>query len=111
MGPLRRVGKAPAKRKEHYGIEGPSRAMRTLTEGQAGQIHAQQEVETTLPARGVAWVSAETDGSMLPLVETAAPATGEPGGERRKTRPVRWQAARLSVAHAQGAGTPTFAAT
>lgn len=104
-------GQVPAKLKEHYGIEVPISAIRTITEGQAGQIHAQQELETTLPVRGVAWVIAETDGSMIPLVETAAPATGEPGGDRRKTRQVRWKEARLSLAHAQGAVTPTFAAT
>ncbi len=62
-------------------------------------------------ARGVEWGIAETDGSMIPLVETAAPAQGEPGGDRRKTRQGRWKEARLSLAHAQGVGTPTFAAT
>ena len=104
-------GQVPAKLKEHYGIEVPGSAIRTITEGHAGQIHAQLELQTTLPACGVEWVIAETDGSMIPLVETAAPATVEPGGDRRKTRQVRWKEARLSLAHAQGAGPPTFAAT
>jgi len=104
-------GQVPAKLKEHYGIEVPGSAIRTITEGHAGQIHAQLELQTTLPACGVEWVIAETDGSMIPLVETAAPATVEPGGDRRKTRQVRWKEARLSLAHAQGAVTPTFAAT
>ena len=85
--------------------------MRTITEGQAGQLHARLALQTTRPARGVEWGSAETDGSMIPLVETAPPATGEPGRERRQTRQVRWKEARLSLAHAQGAVTPTFAAT
>ncbi len=105
------VGQVPAKLKEHYGIAVPVSAIRTITEGQAGQIHAQLELQTTLPARGVKWVIAETDGSMIPLVETAAPATVEPGGDRRKTRQVRWKEVRLSLAHAQGTVTPTFAAT
>ncbi len=46
-------GQVPAKLKEHYGIEVPSSATRTITEGQAGQIHAQRELQTTLPAGGV----------------------------------------------------------
>jgi len=104
-------GQVPVKLREHYGIEVPVSAVRTITEGHAGQIHAQQQLQATLPARGVAWVIAETDGSMIPLVDTAAPENGAPGGDRRKTRQVRWKEARLSLAHAQGSITPTFAAT
>jgi hypothetical protein len=104
-------GQVPAKLKEHYGSEVPVSAIRTITEGHASQMHAQEKLQTTLPVRGVAWVIAETDGSMIPLVDTAAPATGEAGGDRRKTRQVRWKEARLSLAHAQGSITPTFAAT
>jgi hypothetical protein len=89
----------------------PVRAIRTLTEGQASQRHAQEKVQTTLPVRGVAWGSAETDGSLIPRVDTAAPAPGEAGGDRRQTRPVRWKEARLRLAPAQGSIPPTVAAT
>ena len=104
-------GQVPAKLKEHYGIEVPVSAVRTITEAQARHIHAQEHFQTSLPAQGVAWVIAETDGSMIPMVDTVPPQTGAAGGDRRKTRQVRWQEARLSLAHAQGSGTPRFAAT
>jgi hypothetical protein len=104
-------GQVPAKLQEHYGIEVPVSAVRTITEAQARHIHAQQHFQTPLPAQGVAWVIAETEGSMIPIVDTAASETGAPGGDRRKTRQVRWQEARLSLAHAQGSVTPRLAAT
>jgi Uncharacterised protein family (UPF0236) len=104
-------GQVPAKLKEHYGIEVPVSAVRHMTEAQARAIHAQEQFQTSLPAQGVAWVIAETDGSMIPIVDTAAPETGAAEGDRRKTRQVRWQEARLSLAHAQGSVTPRFAAT
>jgi len=104
-------GQVPAKLKEHYGIEVPVSAVRSITEAQARHIHAQEQGQgqTTQLARGVAWVIAETDGSMIPLVDTAAPEAE--GSDRRKTRQVRWKEARLSLAHAQGSVTPIFAAT
>jgi len=104
-------GQVPAKLKEHYGIEVPVSAVRTITEAQARHIHAQEHVQTTPPAQGVEWVIAETDGSMIPIVDTAPLERGAAGGDRRKTRQVRWQEARLSLAHAQGSVTPRFAAT
>ena len=69
-------GQVPAKLKEHYGIEVPVSAVRTITEAQASRIHAQEQRQTTLPAQGVAWIIAETDGSMIPIVDTAPPQTG-----------------------------------
>lgn len=104
-------GQVPAKLKEHYGIEVPVSAVRTITEAQARAIHAQDPGPPPLPARDVAWVIVETDGSMIPIVDTAPAETSGPGEDRRKTRQVRWQEARLSLAHAQGSVTPRFAAT
>jgi len=104
-------GQVPAKLKEHYGMEVPISAVRTITEAQASHIHAQEHFQTPLPAQGVPWIIAETDGSMIPIVATAPPQPGGTGGDRRKTRQVRWQEARLSLAHAHGSVTPRFAAT
>jgi hypothetical protein len=104
-------GQVPAKLQEHYGIEVPVSAVRTITEEQAHYIHAQEKFHTPQPTQGVAWVIAETDGSMIPIVDTAIPGTTAPGRDRRKTRQVRWQEARLSLAHAHGSVTPRFAAT
>lgn len=104
-------GHVPAKLQEHYGIEVPVSAVRTITEEQARHIHAQEQFQTPQPAQGVAWIIAETDGSMIPIVDTAPPETGTAGGDRRKTRHVRWQEARLSLAHAHGSVTLRFATT
>ena len=101
----------PAKLKEHYGIEVPISAIRAITEGHAAAIHEQEQLQTARPARGVACVIAEIDGSMIPLVDTADPTAVDPAVDRRKTRQVRWKEARLSLAHAQGTVTPVFAAT
>jgi len=104
-------GQVPAKLQEHYGIEVPVSAVRTITEAQARHIHAQAPGPLPFPAQEVAWVIVETDGSMIPIVDTARPETRVPGEDRRKTRQVRWQEARLSLAHAHGSVTPRFAAT
>jgi hypothetical protein len=104
-------GQVPAKLQEHYGIEVPVSAVRSITEAQAYHIQAQAPGPPPRPVAEVAWVIAETDGSMIPIVDTAAPETSEAGGDRRKTRQVRWQEARLSLAHAHGSVTPRFAAT
>ena len=102
---------ATAKLKEHYGIEVPVSAIRSITETHASHIHAQKQCQSLVPPQGVAWVIAETDGTMIPLVDTATATAGEARRDRRKTRTVRWKEARLSLAPAHGAVTPTFAAT
>lgn len=88
----------------------PVSAVRAITEAQASRIHAQEHCQTAPPAEGGAWVIAETAGSMIPIVDTAPPETGAAGGDRRKTRQVRGQEARLSLAQAPGSVTPWFAA-
>src|SRR5947199_9529831 len=60
---------------------------------------------------GVPVLIAESDGSMLPVVETAEPGAGEAPQDRRKTRQVRWKEARLARAHQPGSVTPIFGAT
>ena len=89
----------------------PVSAVRTITEAHARAIQAQAPSPPPLPVQEVAWVIAEIDGSMIPIVDTAEPEPGGAGGDRRKTRQVRWQEARGSLAHAQGSVTPRFAAT
>jgi hypothetical protein len=100
----------PAQLKEPYGSEVPVSAMRAITEGHAAALHAQEHLPTARPARGVAWGIAAIDGSRIPLVDTADPTAVDPAVERRKTRPGRWQEARLRLAQAQGTVTPVFAA-
>lgn len=104
-------GQVPAKLKEHYGIAVPGSAVRTITEARAHAISVQAPAPPPRPAHDVAWIIAETDGSMIPIVDTVSPEASMPGQDRRKTRQVRWQEARVSLAHAQGSVTPRFAAT
>jgi hypothetical protein len=100
-------GQVPARLREHYGIEVPISAVQAITEGHAHELYEQEQITSVVPARaGVATVIAELDGSMVPIVDVEAAAA-----DQRKTRTVRWQEARLSLAHAQGSLQPVFAAT
>jgi len=103
---------AAAKLKEHYGIEVPVSAVRAITEEHGAAMLAQEKDQSDWPDRvGVPMLIVEMDGSMLPVVETAPPGTGDALGDRRKTRQVVWKEARLALAHEPGSVTPIFGAT
>ena len=106
---------AAAKLKEHYGIEVPVSAVRKVTEAHGAAMLAGQKQKSDWPEgwerAGVPVLIAEMDGSMLPVVETAAPGTAEAGVDRRKTRKVSWQEARLALVHEPGSVTPMFGGT
>lgn len=104
---------AAAKLKEHYGIELPASAIRAITEKHGEAILAtQRRQQSELPEQpGVAVLIAEMDGSMVPVVETAEPAAGEAPIDRRKTRKLKWNEARLGLVHQPGSVTPIFCAT
>lgn len=100
-------GQVPARLWEHYGIQVPVSAVQAITEGHAARLQEQAPLVTVAAAQaGVPTVVAEVDGSLVPIVTTAMVAA-----DRRKTRSVGWQEARLSLAHAQGSVRPVFAAT
>lgn len=100
-------GQVPARLREHYGIEVPISAVQAITERHAARLQEQETLVTVASAQaGAPIVVAEVDGSMVPIVTTAVLAA-----DRRKTRTVGWQEARLSLAHAQGSVSPVFAAT
>lgn len=99
------------KMKEHYGIEIPSNAARQITEKHAAAMEPfLMEQPVTVPE--VAVVIAQSDGSMLPIVETGDPSSvaGKRQDKRKKKR-LFWKEARLSLAHAQGSSSPYFAGT
>ena len=74
------------------------------------KMERQQQGE--LPDRpGVSVLIVETDGSMVPVVETAVPTEGEPSVDRRKSRKLDWKEGRLSLVHQPGSVTPVFSAT
>jgi hypothetical protein len=99
---------AAARVREHYGLEISSSALRRYTEAHAAAMQvaqAEERAATHLAPGGQPQMIGEIDGGMVPIVTTrAAP-------DRRKTRQVAWQEARLALAHAQGSVSPQFAAT
>jgi Uncharacterised protein family (UPF0236) len=102
---------AATKLKEHYGIEVAVSAVRGFTEAHGEAMRAAEKVKSDWPDRaGVPVLITEMDGSMLPVVETAEPGTGEAPIDRRKTRKVSWKEARLALAHTPGSVTPNFGA-
>lgn len=106
--------RAPQKLKEHYGIEIPISAAQQITEKHGAEILQFQSGNRKTeipPALGVACVIAQLDGSMVPIVNTAEPSPEREKVDRRRTRQLEWQEARLAMAHEAGSVTPRFAAT
>ena len=107
-------GAVNKKLKEHYGITIPSSAARAITEHHAQEITNLGEV-LCLPANSaVDVVIGETDGSMIPIVETYVAEKEESSDklpDRRKHKRLFWKEARLTMAHAKGSMTPIFAGT
>ena len=103
---------AAAKLQEHYGIEVPVSAVGRFTEEHGAVMRAQEKAKSDWHDRaGVPVLITEMDGSMLPVVETAEPGSGEAAIDRRKTRKLGWKEARLAPAHTPGSVTPIFGAT
>ena len=101
-------GKAVERLKEHYGIEVPSGAVREITEQHAEAMLKQQQVLRELSAQGgPSQIIGQMDGSMVPVVVVREQASGD----RRKTRTISWQEARLVLARVPGAVTARFGAT
>ena len=103
---------ASQKLKEHYGIEVPISAVRTITEEHGECIRRNTPLQIEMPERpGVPQLITEMDGSMVPEVETAPVQEGGEKVDRRKTRKVGWTEARLCLAHEPGCVTPVFGAS
>ncbi len=103
------------KLKEHYSITVPIGAARRITEYHAEQISLMKDlIKPAGPNADL--VIGESDGSMIPIVETYLPEEGlehqkETSPDHRKHKHLFWKEARLSMAHAKGSVTPCFAAT
>ncbi len=118
-GPLQRVltdfgadnafGRVAEKVAEHYGISIPLSAAATLTERHAHALRT--EDITPQASRRIAPLTliAETDGSMIPVVQTGA--AGWPAQDRRKKRTLSWKEARLALIRRPDEVEPTFAVT
>lgn len=104
-------GTVNKKLKEHYGITVALSASRTITEHHAFEINKLSE-SIGLPINSPAdVVIGESDGSMIPIVETYVPESSDKSADRRKNKRLFWKEARLSMAHAKGSTTPIFAGT
>jgi hypothetical protein len=101
---------AAQKLQEHYGIRVPISAVRAITQDHGARLLESTPPAPALPERpGVPQLIVELDGSLIPVVETGEPA--EDGADRRQTRQVAWQEARLCLAHEPGSVTPIFGGT
>ena len=91
-------GEAAKKIKEHYGIEVPISATRTVTQTH-GEAMLRQESDSKLGKQGARLVIAGMDGSMVPIVSIKTDEKGRKiKGDQRKQRELSWKEARLCVA-------------
>lgn len=86
---------AAGKMKEHYGLEVPAGMIRKITESHAKTI-ANWKPEEEVEEANI--LTAEIDGSMVPIVELEPKRKGI---DVRKTRKVCWKEAKLCFARAQ----------
>jgi len=100
--------RATEKLLEHYGVELSASTIREITQQHgAGLLQQQQQLITQLgPEAGLEQLIAQTDGSMVPLVEISQKST-----DKRKNKSLLWGEARLSLARDVNSVTPRLAAT
>lgn len=85
------------KLKEHYRIEVPISASRTITQLHAQNMLLKEEPTEQLSRKGVSQLIGEMDGTNIPIVEI--PKKSESSGQdRRKLRKGCWREARLALA-------------
>ena len=93
---------------EHYGVALSASTIRVITQRHAATLLEQQQqlIDQLGPEAGLPQVLTQTDGSMVPLVESSPKAA-----DKRKPKRLFWSEARLSLAREVGSVTPRFAAT
>ena len=96
------------KLREHYGVALSASTIRAITQRHGTALLAQQQqlLAQLGPEAGLPQVLTQTDGSMVPLVESSPKAA-----DKRKQKRLFWSEARLSLAREVGSVTPRFAAT
>jgi Uncharacterised protein family (UPF0236) len=95
------------KLREHYGIALPESAVVTITEQHARAITETQMMPVPRHTDTALTLIAQTDGSMIPIVETGP----DTGGDLRKTRKLFWKEARLALVRRSDEIDPVFAVT
>lgn len=95
--------KVPKKIREHYGISVPVTSSQKIIEGHAKSIKDRENLHRDIPDKaGEEWLICETDGTMIPIVDTFERNEEGKPIDKRKTRSVRWKEGRLSLAHTKG---------
>ena len=93
---------------EHYGIVVPIGAIRRITEQHGDELQGKSDlVQGETSKQAASQLIAEVDGTMIPLVTVAE----DSSGDKRKTREVCWNEARLGLVYEQGCTDPIFGAT
>ena len=101
-------GRVTGKLREHYGIDVPQGAIVAMTEAHAQGISAGM-MPTLRPSAVPLTLVAETDGSMIPVVETQAVCGGPT--DLRKTRKLSWKEAKRVLVRRSDEVEPVFAVT
>lgn len=107
-------GRIPQKLQEHHGIDVPVSSAQAITQSHAAQVlqNELEKLETDIPNEsGVACLIVEMDGSMIPTVTTEAKEVEGVAIDRRKTRKIGWQEARLGLSRTPEQTVPIFGAT
>lgn len=102
-------GRVNKKLQEHYGITVPDSGIRHITLNHAEKFKQRETTQLGhIEALGKACVISETDGSMVPIVQTK---DSSEKVDRRKGKSLFYREARLTLAHEKGSKTPIFSAT
>ncbi len=99
-------GQVNKKLQEYYGIKIPESGIRNTTLTHAAKIKdLQEEKRNDIVSDESENVISETDGSMVPIVQTGTE------GDRRKHKRLIYREAKLTLAHKKGSKSPVFSAT
>lgn len=100
------------KLKEHYGIRAPESSAQKITENHAQKIKENENIQNDFPKRiGTKCLICETDGTMIPIVDTCDKKEEGRVLDKRKMRNVRWKEYRLTLARQHGQISPVFGGT
>ncbi len=97
---------------EHYGTEVPESSAQKITEKHAEKIKEKEDLHGHVPKRiGEGYLICQTDGTMVPIVETCEKDEEGKFVDKRKTRSVCWKEGRLTLARQKGRKDYVFGGT
>jgi hypothetical protein len=104
--------KVPKKLMEHYGISSPISAAQKITERHAQSIKEREVLHRNIPDDdGVRCLICETDGTMIPIVDTNDRNDDGDRVDKRKTRRVRWKEGCLTISREEDKVDPVYGGT